>query len=92
MNDYTGRLLHDEHYGDLLRDARGGWLIKAVRQSAESRPSRSPKQRLVVRLVRALMAAILASLVVTASFEPRNHASTGGTSADAISQGHTGVH
>ena len=89
MNDYTGQLLHDAHYGALLKEARGGSLLKAARQSAEPRQSRFPKRRLGMKPAWALMAALLASLIVTASFEPRNGASTGGVSAHVISQGHS---
>lgn len=89
MNDYTGKLLHDEHYGDLLREARGGWMIKAARQAGEPQQTRSPKRRLVLRLVQALMAALLGSLVVTSAFEPRIGASTAGGGTNAFSEGHS---
>ena len=86
MNDYTGKLLHNAHYDDLLKEARGGGLLKAARRPGESRPSRSPNRRLVMKLAWAVMAALLAMLVVTARFEPRKGAMTAGGSPQAISQ------
>jgi len=88
MNDYTGKLLHNAHYDDLLKEARGGWLLKAARQPGQPRPSRSTNRRLVMKLVWAVLAALLAMVVVSASFEPRAGASAGGGSAQAISQGY----
>jgi hypothetical protein len=88
MNDYTGKLLHHAHYNDLLEEARGGWLLKAARQPGVSRPSRFPNRRLVMKLAWAVMAALLAMVVVSASFEPRDGAAKGG-SAQAISQAYT---
>jgi len=88
MNDYTGKLLHNAHYDDLLKEARGGWLLKAARQPGQPRPSRSTNRRLVMKLVWAVLAALLAMVVVSASFEPRSGASTDGGSALAISQGY----
>ena len=35
MNDYTGKLLHDAHYNDLLTEASGGWRLKEARQPKE---------------------------------------------------------
>jgi hypothetical protein len=87
MNDYTGKLLHNAHYDDLLKEARGGWLLKAARQPGQPRPARIANRRLAMKLVWAVMAALLAMVVVSASFEPRDGASTGGSS-QAISQGH----
>jgi ferric-dicitrate binding protein FerR (iron transport regulator) len=87
MNDYTGRLLHDAHYEDLLKEARGGWQLKAARQPGESRQSRSPKRRLATRFAWALMAALLAALVITANFEPSSASSTTIASPQAVSQG-----
>ena len=89
MNDYTGKLLHNAHYNDLLKEARGGWLLKAARQPGGSRSSRSPNRRLLMKLVWAVMAALLAMVVVSARYEPRDGLSTGGGSAQAISQGYT---
>ena len=89
MNDYTGKLLHNAHYNDLLKEARGGWLLKAARQPGESRSSPSRNRRLAMKLVWAVMAALLAMVVVSASFQPRSGASTTGGSAHAISQVHT---
>ena len=86
MNDYTGKLLHNAHYDELLRETRGGWQLKAARRPGESRPSRFPNRRLVMKLAWAVMAALLAMLVVTARFEPRNGALTAEGSAQSISQ------
>ena len=88
MNDTTGKLLHNAHYDDLLKEARGGWLLKAARQPGESRSSRSANRRLVMKLAWAVMAALLAMVVVSASFEPRDGESTGGGSSQAITQGY----
>jgi len=88
MNDYTGKLLHNAHYDDLLKEARGARLLKAARQAGGSRSSRSLNRRLVMKLAWALMAALLAMVVVSASFEPRDGAATGG-SIQAISQAYT---
>ena len=89
MNDYTGKLLHNAHYDDLLKEARGARLLKAARQAGGSRSSRSPNRWLVRKLAWALMAALLASMVVTANFEPHIGASTGSGRAQAISQSYT---
>lgn len=86
MNDYAGKLLHNAHYDDLLKEARGGGLLEAARQPGESRPSRSPNRRLVTKLVWAVLAALLALLVVTASFEPRKGALTADGGVPSISQ------
>jgi len=88
MNDYTGKLLHNAHYDDLLKEARGGWLLKAARQPGQSRLTRTANRQMVMKLVWAVLAALLAMVVVSASFEPRSGASTGGGSALAISQGY----
>ena len=88
MNDYTGKLLHDAHFDDLLKEARGGWRLKAARQPGESRSSRSATRRLVMKLAWVVMAALLATAVVSATFEPRSGASTGGGSAQATTQGY----
>jgi hypothetical protein len=82
VNDYTGKLLHSAHTADLLKEARGGWLLKAAQEPGESR---SPK-RVVMNLARALMKA---SLAVRASTKP-SHA--GLPSAKAVSQGQTVAH
>jgi len=86
MNDYTGKLLHDAHYADLLKEARGGQLLRAARQPGAPRTSRSPNRRLAMKVVWAVVAALLALMVVTASVEPRNGASTAGGSGHSISQ------
>jgi hypothetical protein len=92
MNDYTGRLLHDAHYNDLLKEARGGWLLKGARQPREPRLYRSATRRLVMRLVWTVMAALLAGLVITANFEPRVAASMTVDNHDAVSSGQSVAH
>jgi hypothetical protein len=92
MNDYTGRLLHDAHYNDLLKEARGGWLLKEARQPGESRQNGPANRRLVLRLVSAVMAALLAGLLITANVEPRIAASTTVGGPYAMSQGQGVAH
>jgi hypothetical protein len=89
MNDYTGKLLHQARHDDLLKEARGGWLLEAARQPGESRSSRSVNRRLATKLAWAVLAALLAMLVVSANPDPRDGASTGGGSAPAVSQVYT---
>ena len=92
MNDYTGGLLHDAHYNDLLKEARGGWLLKEARLPRESRRHGPASRRLVMRLVWTIMAALLAGLVITANVEPHIAASTTVGSPHAVSQGQGAAH
>jgi hypothetical protein len=84
MNDYQGRLLHDAHYEDLLKEARGGLLLKAARASGE--PRRSPNRMLAVKLITAVAAALLAWLTIGADFEPKTMEPSAVGSPYAISQ------
>ena len=85
MNDYTGKLLHDAHYNDLLREASGGWRLKEARPPRESRRAGPANRRLIMRLVGAAMAALLAGLMITSNFEPRIPASPNVSSPQAAS-------
>ena len=92
MNDYTGKLLHDAHYNDLLREASGGWRLKEARPPRESRRAGPANRRLIMRLEGAVMAALLAGLMITSNFEPRIPASTNVGSPHAVSPGQGGAH
>jgi hypothetical protein len=71
-NDYEAKLLHDARYQDLLKESKGGWLLKAARPASEVRRSRSMGRRLRLTLVWALMAALLIALIVTATVAALN--------------------
>ena len=92
MNDYQGRLLHDAHYEDLLKEARGGLLLKAARPSGEPRRSRSPNRMLAVKLITAVAVALLAWLAVRADFEPSSMEPSAVVSSYAISQSLADMH
>jgi hypothetical protein len=58
-NDFTGNELHKAHLHDLMKEAEGGWLLKA---SGVDKPSR-PIGMLALKAIGALIAILLIAQV-----------------------------
>ena len=66
-NDYEGKLLYEARYQELLKEAQGGWLLKAARPASKAHPPRSASLKLMLTLIWAVMAALFIALIVAAT-------------------------
>jgi hypothetical protein len=66
-NDYEGKLRYEARYQDLMKEAQGGWLLKAARPEIDARPARFGKLKRVIPLVWALVAAAIVLLLIAVS-------------------------
>lgn len=66
MNDYTGKLLHDAHYRDLINEARSESLLKASRAAGSPQPPRSTSRRRHLTLIWATLSVLAGALMVAA--------------------------
>jgi hypothetical protein len=56
-HDYTGKVLHDAHYRDLLEESKGDRLLKAAPPSNEAGQPRWRRRRLATMVTWLLIAA-----------------------------------
>lgn len=67
FNDYTGKVLHDAHYQDLLEESKGDQLLKAAPPDNEAGRPRWGRRRLAVLVTWLLIAALLAAGIAAAA-------------------------
>jgi len=63
-NDYEGKLRYEARYQDLMKEAQGGWLLKAARPMNDTPSARRGMLKRAMPLVWALVAAVIVVLVV----------------------------
>ena len=63
-NDYEGKLRYEARYNELMKEAQGGWLLKAAQQEADARPATGGMLKRAMPLVWALVAIAIVLLAV----------------------------
>jgi ferric-dicitrate binding protein FerR (iron transport regulator) len=64
-NDFEAKLIHDSRMHDLLRQAEGGWRLKAALESSRETSAPSPAPRRRANLPRrAIVVAMLGALII----------------------------